>query len=433
MTKPTDVGFAFDAQTLKGAHVFVRNCMNKAKRIICLALAVAAVFSMCAVFASCQKKKSGKVLATYDGGDVYESDVLDWQSFFLVENVSDIMKADDSEAKIAEVNDNTTKFYVQLKAFRKLLEDEGIATITEETIKKYAEQIVIPALNSKYEKNGGYDFWRNSYKVSENFVYDYAEEQLVTAYLEKYVMDHFGVTDELVYEYWEAHASEYLVVPSYVFDVIMVAIEDSARADVEAWEAAKAEAQKYIDRIKSGEDFADVKADALVNSKNISVAAAFSVKDSVPYTSCEGFEDEEENLKHIAEYFDEVSKKTKVKLVEYADPNGNSKEYSLWFSYCNMINEFYTKHALLNLDVGETIDEPIRHISGYEIIKLVEMSDKTEFQRPENNPEVYQDVYESLYAEMWNGGKGTSVEKFEKFLQEKYNVSIVYSYLGNHS
>ena len=98
-----------------------------------------------------------------------------------------------------------------------------------------------------------------------------------------------------------------------------------------------------------------------------------------------------------------------------------------------MINEFYTKHALLNLDVGETIDEPIRHISGYEIIKLVEMSDKTEFQRPENNPEVYQDVYESLYAEMWNGGKGTSVEKFEKFLQEKYNVSIVYSYLGNHS
>ena len=411
----------------------MRNDMNKIKKIVCLALAVAMTVSVCAMFMSCDKIPSGKLLATYNGGKVYESDVADWQNFFRIEKVNEIFQAEDQQAKIAEVDDETTEFYVQLKAFKKLLEDKGVSTISDSAVKKYAEEVLIPSIEEKYAENGGYTFWRKTYGVSENFIYDFAEEQLVTSYLEEYVMGIFGVTDELVNEYWQTHSHEYLVVPSYIFDVIMVSVADSDKTDVEAWEAAKAEAQGYIDRINAGEDFADVKADAIQKSKNINSSAAYSVKDSVPFKSCEGFEDEEENLAAINEYIEECMETYNVKLVEYADPDGNEKEYALWFAYCNMLNEFYTKHALLSLDIDETVSEPIRHIEGYEIIKLTEKSDKTEFQNPKTNQAVYDDIYQKLYEEMWDGGNGTSVEKFEKKLAEDYNIKIEYRYSENNT
>ena len=407
--------------------------MNKLKKIVCLVLAVAMAISASAMLMSCEKKPSGKLLATYKGGSVYESDVADWQNFFRIEKVQEIFEAEDQQAKIAEVDDATTLFYVKLKAFRKMLEDKGVATISEASIKKYAEEIVVPGIEQKYESKGGYEFWKKTYGVSDNFIYDFAEEQIVTTYLEKYVMNLYGVTDEMITEYWESHSYKYLVVPSYIFDVIMVSVAEADKTDAEAWEAAKVEAQGYIDRIKAGEDFADVKADAIQKSKNINSSASFSVKDSVPFKECEGFEDEEENLAGIKEYIDAVAEAYNTKLVEYAPADGDEKEYALWFNYCNMLNEFYTKHALLNLEIDETIAEPIRHIEGYEIIKLVEKSDKTEFQRPENNPTVYDDIYQTLYDQMWNDGEGESADKFEKQLEEEYKIEIVYSYAANNT
>lgn len=407
--------------------------MNKLKKIGCLLLAAVTAISVCFVFASCEKRKSGKLLATYSGGEIYESDVADWQNYFRIEKLTDIYNAEDQQAKIAEVDDETTLFYANLKAFKKLLEDKGIATFSESALKKYAEEVLIPALEEKYEKNGGYEFWRKSYSVSKNFIYDYAEEQLVTAYLEKYVMGTYGVTDEQIDEYWGANSYKYLVVPSYIFDVIMVSVATEDRADPEAWEAAKAEAQGYIDRIKAGEDFDTVKAEAIEKSKNVVSAKAYSVEDSVPFTECAGFENKEENLAAIEDYINAYCEAYKVKLVEYADSNGDSKEYSLWFLYCNMLNEFYTKHSLVNLDVDETIAEPIRHIEGYEIIKLTEKSDKTEFQNPKTNERVYNDIYETLYEQLWDGGNGSAVEKFETALKEEYQIVINFSYLDNYT
>ena len=302
--------------------------MNKIKKIVCLVLAAVTVFSVCAVFASCEKRKSGKLLATYSGGEIYESDVADWQNYFRIERLNDIYNADDQEAKIAEVDDETTLFYVNLKAFKKLLEDKGLATFSESSLKKYAEEVLIPALDEQYEKNGGYQFWLKSYSVSKNFIYDYAKEQLVTAYLEKYVMSTYGVTDELIYEYWDANAYKYVVVPSYIFNVIMVSVATDDKADPEAWEAAKAEAQGYIDRIKAGEDFDAVKAEAIEKSKNTNSSKAYSVEDSVPFTDCAGFEDKEENLAAIEEYINAYSEAAKIKLVEYADDLVASGKYA---------------------------------------------------------------------------------------------------------
>lgn len=421
------------AQTRKGAHTCVRKKMNKPKRIICLLLAVIMTFSVCAMFASCEKKKDGTLLATYDGGEVYESDIADWQSYFLIERISEVASSEDYQAKIAEINDATTEFYVKLKAFRKLLQDKGVTTFTDESIKKYAENVLKPALEEAYSSEGGYEHWKTSYGVSDNFLYDYAEEELITAYLEQYVMNNYGVTEELIDDYWKTHAYLYLVVPSYIFDVIMVSVADSDKGNAEAWDAAKAEAQRYIDRIKAGEDFASVKAEAIQNSKNERSSDVYSTQDSIPVTDCRGFDDEESNLKTINDHIDALAEAYDIKLVEYADPNGDDKEYELWFTYCNMLNEFYTKNAMLNLEVGETIAAPIRHIEGYEIIKLLEKSDTVEFQSPYTNETVYNDIYETLYEELWGNGSGSAVETFESELVENYHVVITYSYVKNYT
>ena len=308
-----------------------------------------------------------------------------------------------------------------------------IATITDETIKKYTDEVLVPALEEQYSSDGGLDYWLRKYNVTEDFVYDYAENSLVSAYLEQYVMTNYGVEEKSIYEYWESHSYKYLVVPSYKFDVIMVPVADSDKADPEAWDAAKAEAEGYIARIKAGESFADVKASAIENSKNVAISKGYSVSDSVPIIDCDGFENKEENDAGVEAFIAAYGEANNVKLVRYADPKGDSKEYMLWYAYVNMFNEADVKYALPRLDDGETYSEPIINIEGYEIIMLVEKSDETEFQRPENNQKVYDDIYETLYNDLWDGGTGPAVEEFEADLKKAYNIEIKYSYLSNYS
>lgn len=404
--------------------------MNKLKKIVCLLLAAVTAISVCFVFASCEKRKSGKLLATYSGGEIYESDVADWQNYFCITNASEIVNAEDSMAKKAEVLDTATGYYAHVKMFRALLAEKNIATITDKMIKEYAENILIPALNAQYESSGGYVAWRNTYNVSKNFIYDYAEQELVNSYREKYIMENYGVTDEMITEYWNTYAAKYIVLPSYLIDVIMVTVPTNDKTDPEAWEAAKATAQGYIDRIKAGEDFSAVKEEAIEKSSDPTMTKAYSVEDSVAYRDCAGFEDIEENMASINELVEEYKEKYDVELVEYADKN-SGRTYSLWYSYCNMLNELYTKNALLNLEIGETISEPIRHLEGYEIIKLTGKRDDAEFKNPKTDEGVYNEIHDLLYSTLWGDGTGTAVQAFELQLEEDYKLEITYSYVDN--
>jgi len=256
--------------------------MNKLKKIVCLLLAAVTAISVCFVFASCEKRKSGKLLATYSGGEIYESDVADWQNYFCITNASEIVNAEDSMAKKAEVLDTATGYYAHVKMFRALLAEKNIATITDKMIKEYAENILIPALNAQYESSGGYVAWRNTYNVSKNFIYDYAEQELVNSYREKYIMENFGVTDEMITEYWNTYAAKYIVLPSYLIDVIMVTVPTNDKTDPEAWEAAKATAQGYIDRIKAGEDFSAVKEEAIERRQRLIRSRTASRTETAP-------------------------------------------------------------------------------------------------------------------------------------------------------
>ncbi|MBQ0125980.1 MAG: hypothetical protein KBS59_06655 [Clostridiales bacterium] len=401
--------------------------MKLFKKILCLALAVAMLAAVCLALDSCKEKDKGRLLATYKGGEIYEKDVEDWQNYFLIENLSTVANADDYVAAINDINDSTTAFVAQYKAFRCLLEDEKIFSFTDSDVKAFAERL-ISEFDVQLEEKGGYGYWKKTYGVSDNFIYDFAEEQLVSAFLEDYVMDHFGVTDELITDYWEKHAIDYLTVPSYKFEVIMVAVADDDKANVTAWDEAKATAERYIARLNAGESFDTVRTDAIANSKNAAASRTYSVSDSVAISSCEGFEDLNQNLAEVAEFIEKLKETSETELVEYADPNGDASEYAFWFQYCNIYNELYVKNSLLNMTIGEVCENPIRHIAGYEIIKLTEIDENIAFLRPENDEAVYKDVYDRLYIELWADGAGTSAQAFASQLAQDYEINIEYSY-----
>lgn len=405
--------------------------MKTIKKISCAIIVFALALTMCLGLASCGKKRGGTLLATYKGGEVYSSELLEWQSYFFYENIDDILSQSDMNAALNARNDQTTKFYVQMKAFRKLLEDKGILKLTEKGIKEYAKE-----LKATFEEEykgvkagvGGYDFWKSVYHVSDDFINSYAEYELVSAQTEKYVMGNYGVTDEMIKEYWELHAVDYLDVPSYVFDIILVTVDETKMADADEWARAKAEAESYIKRINAGESFDAVKEDAIKNSTSEKIAKAYSHTEKVSKADCSHFTDLESVIEDINKTRDEFAEKNKVNFVENADPNGDKKEWALWYDYCNLINEATIKHTMPTLEIGQTNSEPIKAIMGYQIVKLVEITDDAAFIDPFKNEEVYNEIYNIIYADRWASGGGVAVDEFIADLEADYEIEIKYSY-----
>lgn len=405
--------------------------MKTIKKISCAIIVFALALTMCLGLASCGKKRGGTLLATYKGGEVYSSELLDWQNYFLYENMETLLKEDDPYAAINIRNDQTTKFYVQMKVFRQLLEDKGLLKLSDKGIKEYAK-ILIEAFNEEYDgyKSGvsGYEYWKSVYHVSDDFINSYSEYLLVSEQAEKYVMKYYGVTDELIQEYWDMNAARFLKTPSHIFDTIIVAVESGKESDLDEWARAKAEAEGYIARIKAGESFDSVKEDAIKNSKNQQIAEAYSNRDRVSIFECSYFVELEPQIEVINNSIKEYLEKNDVNFVEYADPNGDKKEWALWYEYCNLINEATVKHIMTTLSIGETADEPIRAIMGYQIVCLVETTEDTAFVNPFDDEDVYNEIYEIIYDERWANGNGVAVDEFVADLEADYEIEIKYSY-----
>ena len=387
--------------------------------------------------------EAGYLLATYDGGAIYEKDALDWQRYFMTQNMANIyaVLSDGTERTQSEMLaivdemtnealDNTTEYVVVMRMLRRYFSETGAALITDETVNAYAETLKTQ-IESNYAAFGGYAYWKDTVcgGVSDGFLTEYAEFDLVARYLEDQVMTAYPVTDDMIMEYWRIYQSKYLVLPSYTFDCIIVPVGNASLGDENAWNEAKAEAQGYIDRIKAGEDFDAVKAAAIENSKDYTISFYYSNANTISASDMEGFDDLDARYAEIEEFVGTFEAEG-INFVMYADPNGDRAEYSLWFRYCQLINQLYVKNALAKLDVGETLSEPIMYVSGYEIVKLVERVDSAYFRNPEKDKDVYDEIYGLLYDEMWGGGAGSSAEKFYDDIFEKYGVVIRYSYAG---
>ena len=414
--------------------------MKTFKKAASALIALVLIAATCFGLVSCKKK--GGLLATYKGGEVRTSDVEDWQKYFLSENLESVIYDDDGNIRsesdrylqVQEICDSTTKYVVEVKAFKQLLEDEGIATFSDSSIKKYAK-VLRSQIEEEYAEKGGYAYWRDYAcgGVSDNFIYQFSESELVRKYLESYVMEHYPVTDELIMEYYRIYAQNYLVVPEYRFNVILVAVGEEDMGNEAAWDAAKEEAQGYIDRLNAGEKYEDVLADALENSKNKNIAEFYSVTDAQPISTIENFKDLEAGLESIQSYVDEATELFEVEFKKYATPEeDDANVYNIWYGYCNMTNQLYVCNTVYNLEIGQTGAEPILFLEGYEVIQLVEKTDSTYFKDPKNNQDIHDEIYQILYNEMWNGGQGTSVDAFLYNLAVDYEIDIVYSYAESY-
>ena len=409
--------------------------MKTFKKSMGFAIACVLVVAVLLGVSSCGKKRGGTLLATYKGGDVYSSELLDWQNYFVYENMEELLKEEDISAALNARNDKTTEFYVQMKAFRQLLEDKGLLKLSDKGIKEYAEELIY-AFNEEFKDNSkkvsGYEYWKSVYHVSDDFINSYAEYILVSEQTEKYVMGNYGVTDEMIKDYWERNAVNYLDVPSYVFEIIVVAVDPEKESDADEWARAKAEAEGYIARIKAGESFDSVKEDAIKNSKSPVIAQAYSRKDRISKTEAAVFTDLDAEIERITKSREDYAAENNIKVVDYADSNGDSKEWALWYAYCNTVNEATIKYVVPRLSIGETADEPIRAIMGYQIVRLEEITDNTAFVSPFEDVDVYNEIYGIIYAERWASGGGEAVDDFLAALTEEYDIKIVYSYYDEY-
>lgn len=409
--------------------------MKILKKAVAFILLATMLLASCQLFVSCgdEEPDKGQLLATYSGGEIYESDVKEWQTFMFHLCIDDVMQASDKKEALYSVFDRATDYVVKMMAFKDLLSKEGLLTVTDNGVKLYAEEL-IKEINDDFD--GGYEKWKKIFEVSDDFIYQYAETQLLSVEMEKYVMSKYGViTDEMVNEYWKLHAGDYVQVPKYYFDNIIVSLPKSEMAGETAWEEIKAEAQSYIDRINAGEDFETVKQDAISKSRYATAARLYSNETTVNKTDCVGFEDVEALIAENKEAVDLYCEEFEITFVEYADPNGNKDQYEAWYNLVNMNNEAYVKNALLNLEAGELWQTPIMSVFGYQIMKMtkIDEGDEVYFRKPSEYPEVKADIESKLYQQLWDSGDGPSVDEFEEDLIKDYDIKTVYSYSTEYS
>lgn len=417
--------------------------MKVFKKSIGVILVLAMICALCAAFSSCKKDEpQNNLVATYKGGEIYENDLADWQTYYLNKNVDEIISAGAEktspeevsaamEQKRNEILDKTTDYVVQVKIVKSYIQENKIAEISDQTIKNYAEKMK-SEIEDQYKDNGGYEYWRDVVcgKVSDNFIIQMSEADIVMNYVERCAMELSPVTDELIMDYWRLHQSEYIVTPSYKFEALIVPIADGSNGGEADWAAAKAEAQGYIDRLTAGESFETVKEDALNNSKNPNISKFYSVSDSVDAIEADYFINTEERLAEVEAMIKAVTDQG-LEFVEYADPKGNKDEYELWYYYCGLMNQLYTKHYAATLGIGEVNPEPFLFVNGYEIIKITEHISEAYFLNPETNENVYNEIYNTLYNELWEDGSGSSVDAFMEKLYLDYDVKTVYRYSQN--
>ena len=412
------------------------------KRIICAVLVLAMACALCVAFTACKEKVVDNIVATYKDAEIHESDLADWQLYYLQRNVDEIISAGSGLATSAEITaamdkkrneilDKATDFVLQIKLVKKYLTENGIADITESAVSAYAANMK-STIEKEYDSKGGYEYWKSTVcgGVSDNFIYQCSEAEIVLAYMEQCAMDLAPVTKDMVVEYWQLNRDKYVVAPYYKFDVLIVPLAENSHGGEDDWNAAKAEAQGYIDRIKAGESFEDVKADAISKSPDPAISRFYSVPTSVSATEANGFIDKEERLKEV-EITMQLFVEEGTNFVEYADPNGDKEEYDLWYMYCNFMNQLYSKHYAATLEVGEVNDEPFLFVGGYEIIQLLESNPEVAFLDPLTNDDVYSEIYQLIYDELWSDGSGSSVDAFVDMLYKDYDAKVTYRYSAN--
>lgn len=375
--------------------------MKQFVKLLSFTLAVLLVFSL---FASCGKK--GNIIAVYDDIPVYESDVQDLMNYNLICYFDTAFTDDD----INELMKDSVKTYVRYKAM-----EIDLAALGFEIDENELKELVSERIES-LEKGMGYREWRESYRVSKDFIEEDTRRYLLAQLYAEVMQSDIKVTEKEAKEYYRLHAlDEFAKYAGYHWTALLRPVRNIQDAEENA--AAKQEMDDYLAKIKNGTLTVEQVQKELESKYNQNTGYPNSMYAGKDFTSADSIViiETEEDLRKILADID----------TEYADRNldadTKSKEYQAYMNYIGYVFQTNTFYALQHMEPGEVWGNTLQSFVGYYIICLDDVELKNDFIPYE---EVSGTIIETLMAKKME-------EDFSSYilgLDEKYEISYIFDF-----
>lgn len=374
--------------------------MKKSIKLICFLLAAVMV---AAVFCGCKKK--GMLLATYDGGEVYsnDEDVEEWTKYLTSYYYSYIESG------------TMTKDYLGMLIVKTIVAQR----IREIEVKKRGIEVSDEAVQNMYDYNkkafdeqydGGFDGMLKETGLSKDFWMMFARNAVVEQLIANDLVLNRNFTDEELTTFYANNLSKYITSAGYTYTALFIEVKDLS--DDTEWSEQKSVAEKYIERLLSGEDFDDIKEEILsvYNEENgYKQTANWTGQGTVTFDELYKTDDLEKSLKELDEKYSGRDSKA----------DQSSDAYSEYLQYLASSMAYTQSYAMANMKEGEIYASPIISPLGWMILRLDKVAEETIYPSlDEIRLQLIADYSQELLS------SGELMNEFSDEMDELYHVEI---------
>ena len=350
--------------------------MKKILKTVCLLLSTVIFIG---VFVSCGKGKY--VVAVYNQDkEVYQSEVDDIINYY----VNEYWKTGMSESEKTKIKASAVNVFVQYRLIEEDLKKDGFRI--EKKVLNDRYRIEKAKIEEKFE--GGYQAWRKTYGVSAGFLKEEVRRMLLREKCYENIRSELEITDDILKNYMSDHAVDYLNPSGYGWTMIFREVKDIS--DETECAAAKAEAQAYIAKLRSGEmTMEQVESELLAKytkEEGYGKAILFNGSDFTAVQSMPVL-DTEEKLEYWLEKYNEDYENRD------ATADASSEEYDAYMQYVSKCMEVETYYALQNLGIDQIYGSPIFSLIGYAIVCLDSIVKESGFDSFEDIKEELRELY----------------------------------------
>lgn len=351
--------------------------MKRAIRIVsCLLVAV----MLTVLFAACARK-SGAVVAAYDGKPVYESEVQSIVNYNVISRAT-VSSTEDEKIAIAQ---DAVRIYVKYRVLELDLAKKGYK-VDEKQLRQEVKD-TIKDLNET--SAGGYADWRNMYQVDKSFLKEELRRFALAGLFRDYISADIEITDDQAKRYFNANGDKYMDPAGYTWSTVLLEVRDLKNEAEDA--KMKAEAAEYIRQLNGGFTTLEAVKEEVLNK----------------YTEDDGYTQTRlysgESVTRMSEYTETPDLSAALAKIkeEYGevDPTADEKtDVTGYTKYMNYLSECYKTevfYALGKLDAGKVYGEPIKSVAGYFILRLDRVQERSSFKK-------FEDVKESIIQEILN-------------------------------
>lgn len=374
--------------------------MKKSIKLICLFLAAVMV---AVVFCGCKKK--GMLLATYDGGEVYsnDEDVEEWTKYLTSYYYSYV----ESGAMTKDYLGTLIVKTIVAQRIREIeVEKRGIE-VTDEAVQNMYDYNK-KAFDEQYD--GGYDGMLKETGLSKDFWMMFARNAVIEQLIANDLVLNRNFTDEELTSFYADNLSKYITNAGYTYTALFIEVKDLS--DDTEWSEQKAVAEKYIERLLSGEDFDDIKEEILsiYNEENgYKQTANWTGQGTVTFDELYKTDDLEKSLKELDEKYSDRDSKA----------DQSSDAYSKYLQYLASSMAYTQSYAMTNMKEGEIYASPIISPLGWMILRLDKIAEETIYPSlDEIRLQLIADYSQELLS------SGELMNEFSDEMDELYHVEI---------